>query len=162
MNKITMMIATAAALLATPAMAETNDNFDGFRIGATAGLDDVTGTVDTNDVVYGVDVGYDFAVGDRLVLGLEGTVTNPLEDSRTIGAAVRAGVAVTDNFMPYVRAGWSNYRDVANRNLDGLTVGAGAEYALGEDFYVKAEYRYSDFEAGVGNHGALVGVGIRF
>lgn len=162
MNKMNLLLVAAAATIATPALAGNADNFDGFRLGATAGYDDVTGVLDRNDVVYGVDAGYDLAVTDNLVLGVEATVTNPLEETRTIGAAARAGVAVTDNFMPYVRAGWSNYRDITNVNLNGLTVGAGAELALSKDFYAKAEYRYSDFEAGVGNHGALVGVGIRF
>lgn len=165
MNRMNLLIAAALGLAATPAMAGNADNFDGFRIGATAGYDDVTGALDTNDVVYGADAGVDVAVTDNVVLGLEGTVSNVFEDSRTLGVAARAGYAVTDNLMPYVRVGYSNYRDVTNlrqENLDGLTVGGGLELALSKDFYAKAEYRYSDFEAGVGNHGALVGVGIRF
>lgn len=157
-------LAATAAFAATPAMAEdaANSNFTGPRLGVTAGYDDVTGSIDANDVVYGADVGVDLPVGDRVVVGLEGTVTNVFEDTRTFGVAARAGVAVTDNLMPYVRAGWANYSDVFNGDLNGVTVGGGVEYALNSAIYAKAEYRYSDFEAGVGNHGALVGVGIRF
>lgn len=162
MNKMNLLLVAAAATIATPAFAAGTDNFTGLRVGATAGYDDVTGGVDFNDVVYGADAGFDLAVTDNVVVGVEATVTNPLEETRTIGAAARAGVVVTDNLMPYARVGWSNYRDIANVNLNGVTLGAGVEYALDTDLYVKAEYRYSDFEAGLGNHGALVGVGFRF
>lgn len=167
-NFVFAALAATAAFAATPAMAQEatpSENFDGFRIGATAGFDNVTGAIDTNDVVYGADVGYDFSVSDRIILGVEATATNVFEDSRTFGAAARAGVAVTDNFMPFIRAGWANYRDVTNivdRDVDGLTVGGGFELAVTKDFYAKVEYRYSDFEQGVGNHGAILGVGLRF
>lgn len=162
MTKFGFIAAAALAMTAAPAFAAPADNFDGFRLGATAGYDDVTGQVDANDVVYGADAGYDIAVTDRIILGAEATVTNVFEDTRTFGVAARAGYAVTDNLLPYVRAGWSNYNDITGFNLNGVTVGGGVEYAVDSDIYVKAEYRYSDFEAGVGNHGALVGVGVRF
>lgn len=162
MNRMTLIVAATAAMFAAPAMAGNADNFDGFRVGATAGYDDVTGTVDTNDVVYGADVGYDLAVTNNVIVGVEATATNVFENSRTLGGAVRAGYAVTDSFMPYVRVGYSNFRDVTDENLDGVTVGGGAEFRIAENFYAKAEYRYSDFANNVGNHGALVGVGIRF
>ena len=166
MKTFGLIAAAALAFAATPAFAgegeATNAAFEGVRAGVTAGMDKVTGSVDLNNVVYGLDVGYDLAVTDRLVLGVEATVTNPLENTRTIGAAARAGVAVTDRFMPYVRAGWSNYQDFTGTNLDGLTVGGGLEFSVDSDIYVKAEYRYSDFAGGVGNHGVLVGAGVRF
>ena len=152
----------AAALVATPAMADTNDNFTGVRIGATAGVDDVTNSPDRNDVVYGVDAGVDLPVGDRLTVGAEAFSTNPFETTRTIGAAARLGYAVTEDALIFARAGYSNYQDVFNQELDGLTVGGGVEFSISEMTYAKVEYRYSDFEQNVGNHGALVGVGLRF
>ncbi len=164
-NFVFAALAATAVFAATPAMAGNAASFDGFRVGATAGYDDVTGAIDANDVVYGADLGVDFAVSDNVVFGVEGTVTNVFEDSRTLGVGARLGYAVNENLLPYVRAGYSNYRDVTNlrqENLDGLTVGGGLEYTVTNNTYIKAEYRYSDFENGVGNHGALVGVGIRF
>lgn len=159
--RMTLVMAAAAALFATPAMADTG-NFTGLRAGVTAGYDDVTGSLDTNDIVYGADVGVDVPVTDNIVLGVEGTVTNVFEDSRTFGVGARAGVTVTDNLMPFARVGWANYDDVFNGPINGVTVGGGLEWAPNSALYAKVEYRYSDFEAGVGNHGALVGVGIRF
>ena len=162
MNKMTQMIATVAVLATTPAMAGNADNFDGFRLGAVAGADEVIGSVDFTDVVYGVDGGYDVAVSDNVVLGVDASVTNPLEGNRTFSVAGRAGLAITDNVMPYVRAGWTNYRWESNVNLNGLTVGGGVEFALSETAYTKAEYRYNDLARDVGTHIGLVGVGLRF
>jgi outer membrane immunogenic protein len=154
-------LAATLAFAATPAMAD-NSNFTGPRVGLVVGHDDVTGSLDANDVVYGVDTGVDFAVGKNFVLGVEGTVTNPFEDTRTFGVGARAGVAVTNNLMPFARVGWANYKDVFNNTLNGVAVGGGLEWAPNSALYAKVEYRYSDFEQGVGNHGAFVGVGIRF
>lgn len=151
----------AAALVAAPAAAQDNANFVGPRIGATAGYDDVTGQIDTTDIVYGVDGGFDIPVGDKLTVGLEAFTTNPFEQA-TVGAAARVGYAMNKNALVFARAGYSNYENVFDRNLDGLTVGGGLELAISQGIYAKAEYRYSDFEQNVGNHGALVGVGLRF
>lgn len=161
MNKLLLAAGAATALLAAPAYA-SNDNFTGVRVGATAGADDVTGVQDTTDVVYGVDAGVDLPVGENMTFGVEAFSTNPFEDERTIGAAARVGYALNEDYLVFARAGYSNYEDVLNRDLDGLTVGGGLEIALSSLTYAKAEYRYTDFSQGVGNHGALVGVGFRF
>lgn len=162
MKILAIAAAVSMAAIATPAYADTNDNFTGLRVGATAGIDDVVNSPDANDIVYGVDAGVDFPVGDRVTVGVEGFSTNPFEHTRTIGAAARVGYAVTDNTLAFARAGYSNYQDVFSRELDGLTVGGGLEFSISDSAYIKAEYRYSDFEQDVGNHGALVGIGLRF
>ena len=54
----------------------------------------------------------------------------------------------------------SDFTDSAN--ADGVRVGAGAEYAIGPNSYVKAEYRYSNYEGGFERHQALAGFGFRF
>lgn len=157
------IIAAAAALaLASPAMAAPNSNFVGPRAELTAGFDDVTGSPDRNDVVYGAAIGIDVPVGSRLTLGIEGNSQNVFEHTRTIGAAARVGVAVTPSTLLYAKGGYSNYQDVFSRELDGATVGGGAEIAIGRNAYVKAEYKYSDFAENTGSHGALVGFGLRF
>lgn len=162
MKNITMIFAAAAALTTTPAIAGNTDNFDGFRLGVVGGADEVIGSVDFTDVVYGADGGYDVAVSDNVIVGVDASVTNPLEGNRTFSVGARAGLAITDNVMPYVRAGWTNYRWESNVNLNGFTVGGGAEFALGENAYTKVEYRYNDLALDVGTHIGLVGIGLRF
>ena len=162
MKKLITLGAAALALVAAPAYAQTNEDFTGFRVGVTAGADDVTGVRDTTDIVYGVDAGVDVGIGDRVTLGVEAFSTNPFEDERTVGAAARVGYAITPDVLGFVRAGYSNYQDTFSRKLDGLTVGGGAEFALSDMSYARIEYRHSNFEEGVGNHGVLAGVGLRF
>lgn len=164
MNKL--LIGAALASLATPTLA--NENFTGFRVGATAGIQDIQNAEDfnTDEAVYGVDVGVDIALGDTVTFGVEAFSDNPLDTDRTIGVAARVGYAVSDRFLPFVRAGYTNYRIIEENGtdftLDGLVVGAGLEYAISDNSYARVEYRYSDFEQNIGNHNALVGVGLRF
>ncbi len=155
MKKIFALALVAASLTAAPAMAQT---FTGVRVEATAGADDVTKLNDTTDVVYGAAVGLDAPVfGGKLVVGVEGSVDNVFERRSAIAGSVRVGVPV-GRVMPYVKAGYENFRD-----LDGIRVGGGLEYALTKNLYTKAEYRYTDFQnSGAGRHQGLVGVGIRF
>ena len=163
MRKFLILAAASAALVSTPVLAQdANDSFTGVRAGLTAGFDDVTGTVDGTDVVYGADVGVDIPVGDRMTFGVEAFSTNPFDDDRTVGAAARVGYAFNEDVLGFARAGYSNYETVFDRNLDALTVGGGLEFAASKNTYARIEYRYSDFEAGVGNHGALAAVGVRF
>jgi outer membrane immunogenic protein len=51
---------------------------------------------------------------------------------------------------------------VGNANADGIRAGAGLEYALGQNLFVKAEYRYSNYEAGVERNQVVGGFGFRF
>tara|TARA_B100001146_G_C15978280_1_gene347230 strand:- start:59 stop:547 length:489 start_codon:yes stop_codon:yes gene_type:complete len=162
MRALAIAAAFGSLVVASPALADTNDNFTGLRVGVTAGIDDVVNSPDTTDVVYGVDAGVDFGVGDRVTMGVEAFSTNMFESERTIGAAARLGYAVNEDLLVFTRAGYANYENVFNQNLDGLTVGGGLEYSISDMTYAKVEYRYSDFENNVGNHGALVGIGLRF
>ncbi len=50
----------------------------------------------------------------------------------------------------------------AHFNMDGLRVGAGAEFTIGRRAFIRAEARYTDYHDG-GNRGALLGAfGFRF
>ena len=149
------MIAAVAASFATPAMA-ADPTFTGARIEVTAGVDDVTNARGTSDITYGAAVGLDAPVfGDVAVLGVEASVDNVFE-RKDVAASVRLGIPA-GRVLPYVKAGYANFRD-----LNGVRVGGGLEYAVTNNLYSKAEYRYSDLENGVGRHQALVGLGIRF
>ncbi len=162
MNKTLIVAIAALALTATPAVAQTNAGFTGLRTELTAGVNDITHAPDTNDVVYGGAVGVDAPLGDRFTVGVEANAANIFENERTIGAAARLGYAFTTNTLGYVHGGYSNYQDVFSRKLDGFTVGAGVEHRISQRTYVKVQYNYSDFNANVGSHAGLVGIGLRF
>lgn len=159
MKLIGVVLAAAAATLAVPAMAA---DFTGPRIEATAGVDDVKSARDTTDVTYGVTIGLDTQVGTSpVIVGVEASVDNVF-DRRDIGAAARLGVRASDNVLLYGKAGYANFKDSFSRELDGLRVGGGVEFALTNELFAGVEYRYTDFQAGVGKHGAVARLGLRF
>lgn len=157
MKNLMFAAAAASAMVATPAMAGT---FQGPRVEVTAGVDDVVNGVDRTDVTYGVGVGYDLQLG-KIVVGAEAALDNVF-DRRDVAVGGRLGYVVNDNVLLYGKAGYASYRQLANVNLEGLRVGGGLEVNVTDVAYVKAEYRYTDFEKNIGKHGALVGVGFRF
>lgn len=128
--------------------------------------------------MYGIGVGYDFGIGDRAILGLEAEVTDStaeteivdgdledlgfgaqLDTGRDIYVGARAGFVASDNLLLYAKGGYTNARfnllaeDGTNAietdlDLDGWRAGAGAEYALSDNSFVKLEYRYSNYSEG--------------
>ena len=158
-------IALAAAALfatATPALAQDNAGFTGARVEATAGYNDIIHNRDFNDVVYGVEGGVDVAAGDKFTIGAAVNTRNVFERNRQIGVMGRVGYAVTPTTLPYVTAGYNNYRSFERFDRDGLAVGGGVEHLISDRTYVKAEYRYSDFDGRTGDSAVTAGVGIRF
>ena len=123
--------------------------------------------------MYGVGVGYDFAIGGA-VIGVEAELTDStakFEDSTDFGGTLdygagrdiyigaRAGVLVSPNALIYAKGGYTNASyDIlasddtteleADLDLDGFRIGAGAEYAMSENTFVKLEYRYSNYSEG--------------
>ncbi len=128
--------------------------------------------------MYGVGAGYDIGMGERGVLGVEAELTGSTADTevvdgdledigfgaqldtgRDIYVGARAGYVVSPNLLLYAKGGYTNARynlladdgtteletDV---DLDGWRVGAGAEYAVSENSFVKLEYRYSNYTEG--------------
>lgn len=150
--------ALAATAMATPAMA---NDFTGARVEVTAGVDDVTNSFDTTDVTYGVTAGVDFPVGEKFIVGVEANVDNVF-DRRDVGASARVGYVAFENTLVYGKAGYANYKDAFSRELNGLRLGGGLEVNVTDNTYVGVEYRYTDFEQGVGKHGGLVKLGLRF
>jgi outer membrane immunogenic protein len=162
----------ALAFVATPAMA---NDFAGPRVEVTAGADDVKNGVDTTDITYGAALGYDFQIG-KVVVGAEATAANVFEKA-DLGVGARLGYVLNENVLAFTRVGYTNLErpqtctpGIGTRpavcrntaNLEGLTLGGGLEVNVAGPVYGKIEYRYTDFDAGVGRHGGLVGVGIRF
>jgi outer membrane immunogenic protein len=143
-------------------------------------------------VAYGIGAGYDVQLGgavigiegeamDSSTKGCE-TAFVTADDricanaKRDLYVGGRVGAAVTPNTLLYAKAGYSNARVRVNYtdpttpvndftsadNLDGVRVGGGVEQKLGANLYAKAEYRYTNYEAGLERHQVLGGVGFRF
>jgi outer membrane immunogenic protein len=152
---------------------QANGHKDGVVYGAGVGYDMQMGTgtvvgveaeaTDSSADVCSRNVN---VTGDRLCVGAK----------RDLYVGGRLGAAVGTSTLVYGKAGYTNARfgydyddggngsrDFGNgRNLDGVRVGAGIETALGANSFVKAEYRYSNYEAGLEKHQIVGGFGVRF
>lgn len=181
--------------------------YDSVRPGSDVDIDnadDIDQSID--DVTYGVGVGYDMNMGG-VVLGVEGEymesqakteydtagftefgVAN-IDAGRDLYAGVRVGVPLGERALVYAKGGYTNARlnvlatdnttdTDTDINLDGWRAGAGAEFALTDNFFIKAEYRYSNygegeieapsglesdrFDVDLDRHQVVGGVGVRF
>jgi outer membrane immunogenic protein len=96
---------------------------------------------------------------------------------RDLYAGLRVGAVVGNNTLLYAKAGYTNarvnldYDDgtaatgpdfSAHSNLDGMRVGAGAQFGIGPNTYVRTEYRYSNYQDGFDRHQVVGGLGFRF
>lgn len=170
--------ALAATSFATPALAQTDAaNFTGLRVEGLVGYDYIglPGADNPDGLLYGVGVGYDFQAGSNIIFGVEADVTDSdakvsllgpdVVTDRDISVGGRVGV-VAGRGLIYAKAAYTNARFEQNgfgsTELDGVRFGGGFEYALGTNAYLKAEYRYSNYEGGVDRNQALGGFGFRF
>jgi outer membrane immunogenic protein len=174
------------------AQSNAGGTFTGLRVEGIVGGDRVQADGHEDGVVYGVGVGYDMQMGGAVVgIEAEASDSSAdvcdkdvdvTGDRLCIGAkrdlyvGGRVGAAVGTSTLIYGKAGYTNarfgfdYDDGGNgsndfgdgRNLDGVRVGAGVETLLGSNSFVKAEYRYSNYEQGVERHQVLGGFGFRF
>jgi len=179
------LIAVPAMMIAAPAVAQEAPAFTGGHAEAIVGYDVVdlggSGVSNPDGVVYGVNLGYDFALGGAIA-GVEAELTDSGAD-KTYGTApsvkfdtkrdIYVGARIGANMGPalvYAKAGYTNLRlgvsgvglGSASGNADGFRLGAGVEYALSGNLFLKGEYRYSNYEADVTRHQVVGGLGIRF
>lgn len=181
--------------------------YDSVRPGSTVDIDnddDIDQSID--GVNYGFGAGYDFDMGSA-VLGIEGEYMRSeaqsefdttgfttfgianIDAGRDLYLGARAGFKATPSTLVYAKAGYTNAKmnvlatdnttDVeTDLSLDGWRAGAGVEHKLGGTVYVKAEYRYSQYQEGeveapsglesdrfdvdLDRHQFVVGVGARF
>jgi outer membrane immunogenic protein len=181
-NAATMTVPAVAADFTGP-RAEVRTGWDHVALGSNQGSDD--------GIVYGLGFGYDFAITETIVAGPEvGIDLNSTKEceplfgndelcakfGRDLSIGGRIGAPVADNILVYASAAYTNarvkvtYEDFDNiipsekegANTDGVRFGGGAEVVFDYNMYAKAEYRYSNSEAGLSRHQILAGVGIRF
>ncbi|WFL76133.1 outer membrane beta-barrel protein [Altererythrobacter arenosus] len=173
-NLLATTLVVALMSVATPAMAQDDNAFDGAWVGATGGYDGFDAGADTDaedGFVYGIALGYDFDLGGVLVgaeieatdSSVKATAADILEDGdelslsvgRDLYAGVRIGVPLSDTVLAYAKAGYTNQRFSASytfddetmsvsENMDGYRLGAGVELDLGAPFG-RIEYRYSGY-----------------
>ena len=183
MNKFLALGVSALALaaVATPA----NAAISGGRVEAVVGYDNVSfdlggGTdADTSGIIYGIGAGYDFAVGEKVALGIDVEAADSTADfeagtdrvaaGRDLYAGVRLTTALSEKANLYFKAGYTNARFRATTggvtdsgNLDGVRGGAGLQFAIGKAAYIGGEYRYSNYESDVSRHQGVLALGFRF
>lgn len=174
--------AASAALFVAPAAANAQ-----AYVQAEAGLDNVSVEGEDNTGFgYGVSAGYDLPLSGGLFVGVQGTFADSdtkqcddgcLEAGRDVAALVRLGTSVGENSKLYVFGGYANaraevnYRDstgvaTLRTDLDGVRLGAGYQYDLNDKFFVKAEYRYTNYESffgyDVSRNAGVVALGAKF
>jgi len=128
---------------------------------------------DPDGFIGGAYVGYNYQFSNNIVLGGEADIVwGDLKDSDLApgdedysaetkidwmgSARVRLGYAF-DRFLPYVTGGVAfgnanfeernlgDFYGKADLDLTGWTLGAGAEYALTDNWILRGEYRYTEF-----------------
>lgn len=143
-------------------------------------------------VLYGAGVGYDVQMGGMVLGAegeASGSTTDQCATSvnvtgdrlcaklgRDLYVGGRIGAVVGGRTLLYAKAGYTNARvrltyadggtGVNNFNLgankDGWRVGGGVEQSVGSRTFLKAEYRYSNYEQGYEKHQVVGGFGFRF
>lgn len=198
-----VMMPCAAALSSLPlspakAQAEGMPVWSGFRAEVRAGLDHVSFASEVpplnqgkSGVMFGVGAGYDWALGNRLLAGVEvgldaidtrrcapvlGNDRGCAKSREDMEAGVRFGILAGRRLLLYAKAGYAAGRvalkyqhfTVPQRSygdalrLEGLRLGAGAEVQFNRDYYAKVEYRRTDYDHGVARRQAVLGLGMRF
>lgn len=130
---------------------------------------------DPDGFIGGIYAGYNHQFSNNVILGADADIVwSNLKDSSFApgdddysattkidwmgSARLRLGYAF-DRFMPYIAGGiafgdlqFDEYRQPsgtlygsADKNITGWTIGAGAEYAMTDQWLLRGEYRYTDF-----------------
>lgn len=193
-----LALGLAAPAFAQDAPVDTtvaNAPFTGFRVEALAGYDHVGGDAGSDGLAYGGAIGYDAQVGG-VILGVDGEITGAttkgtdrdvltagdayrLKAGRDLYVGARLGYAISPQAVIYAKGGYTNARINERYSIgtatirdhddaEGYRIGAGLEYNVGANAYVKGEYRYShyskldNYNIDLDRHQVLAGVGYRF
>lgn len=173
-TRIALAVCGIAIGLTAPAQAQDSDvSLRGIRIEANAGGDRLRSAfTHDNSFGYGGTIGFDGMIGDRFVVGAEGSVWRPENDETNcatgpagtfcntsryeLGAAVRAGYLVTPRLLVFGKGGYAfdNQRNVFTSSnalfyQNGTIVQAPASFTrepAGSGYQVGggAEYSFTD------------------
>lgn len=182
--------------------------YDSSRAGSSVDDDaNIDNDQSIEGVGYGVQLGYDVDLGG-VVIGAEAEYSDSsaevefddgdfegfgfgnVEAGRDLYFGARIGAKVGPDAMIYAKGGYTNAKyDVRSSDgttqfaqdidTDGYRIGAGAEYALNDNAFIKLEYRYSNyskaeidfdgaladsdrFDIDTDRHQVMAGVGFRF
>ncbi|MBV8687449.1 MAG: porin family protein [Alphaproteobacteria bacterium] len=150
-----------------------NAHSDGVAYGVGLGYDFQAG-----NMVVGIEGEAADSTADECTSGVVRTGDSLCgEAGRDLYVGGRLGTRVGASTLLYAKAGYSNARlriaydanlagttgdFVTRSNYDGIRVGAGVEQKIGTNAFVKAEYRYTNYDSDLEKHQALVGFGFRF
>ncbi|MCI0999512.1 porin family protein [Ochrobactrum soli] len=157
-----------------------NGAYIGGQVGYGWGKSDFSGDLFTyGDVkpdgfLGGLYAGYNFDLGNNVVLGIDGDITyndvskgidiyngdlavGSFENKLRWSGAVRARAGYAfDRFLPYIAGGVAfgnvkNSGDIGgigfseSKTLTGWTIGGGVDYAATDNLILRLEYRYTDY-----------------
>lgn len=166
---------------------ENNDqSIDGIAYGAALGCD-----IDLGSVVIGLEAEFMDSTGD-VESGngdSEGFGFGNVSVGRGLYLGGRIGINAAPNTLVYLKGGYTNaklnvrtgdgeFEFDQDIDLDGYRIGAGGEYALNQNTFIKLEYHYSKhgraefgfaddvpdterFDIDADRHQGLAGVGLR-
>ncbi|GAM05748.1 outer membrane protein [Novosphingobium sp. MBES04] len=154
------------------------DSEAGFSYGVSAGYD--------YDLSNGMFIGVQGTYGDSTARSCVHDIAEVgdracLEARRDLAAVVRLGTQIGARNKLYVLGGYTNTRvgltyksDTLDQNLagfsdlgahdtlNGFRVGAGYEYDVTSNLFIKAEYRYSNYGSDFSRHQGVLAVGTKF
>ncbi|MFB9913661.1 outer membrane protein [Rhizobium paknamense] len=106
-------------------------------------------------------VGWNFDVGHNVVLGLEGDLNydwnkrtfSGIDIGTDVSGSARSRVGYAfDRALIFAAGGWTATRGYlensgadGKKTFNGWTIGAGVDYAVTNNIFVRGEYRYNDF-----------------
>jgi outer membrane immunogenic protein len=150
------------------------DDASGLVYGVGAGYDFNIG----RDVFVGPEVELSFSNVDECQAGIirAGDLTC-VESGRDIYVGARVGTRIGRNARVYIGGGYTNAAYevsydanlpgstgdfISDDELDGFRLKGGAELDIGRNAFVRAEYRYSNYEGDFDRHQLVGAIGFRF
>ncbi|MEO1921475.1 outer membrane beta-barrel protein [Blastomonas marina] len=176
MKKTILLAAMATSIAATPALAQSAPG--GLHVGALAGYEgidveaeDGSATANADSAVYGINAGYDIALGGAFV-GVEGEISTSsgttefpstfagardgLETDAQYYIGARAGFALTPGVTAYGKVGYTSLDTRAftqagslaelEENAGGIRYGGGVQIGLPGPLEARVEYRRSEYD----------------
>lgn len=153
----------------------------GWGDGEVAGVDE-----SFDGARFGGFVGYNWDLGNQLVVGLEGDLNYDWNEETVLGADVKTGMNwsargrigyAMDRALLYAAGGYTGTNIEADGaggsdddTLHGWTIGGGVDYAVTDRVFTRLEYRYNDFGSGTlggadvdfNQHVVNVGLAVKF